>query len=185
MTDEQEKAYLLSSRYLSADGKPIPFPGGGAAPAGPDASAPPARRPAAAGQPLDLTAFGQEYKRLPVRMVFKDGSAVAAALDFRVRERAAASRSARSPHQSAGRARRRPAAVPGRLPHRRRRSRRQRPVCFLKRPRSSRFQLSRKWSTSSFKALFTFSTSQTRILQTPGVAAGWRAAADNYRRGAK
>jgi hypothetical protein len=71
MTDEQEKAYLLSGRYISADGKPIPF-GASASPAAPgetpaaDPAAPPA-----AGQPLDLTVFGQEYKRLPVRMALR------------------------------------------------------------------------------------------------------------------
>lgn len=68
MTDEQEKAYLLSGRYLGADGKPIPFGGGGAAAPGEPPAAAPVADPAAAGQPLDLTAFGQEYKRLPVRM---------------------------------------------------------------------------------------------------------------------
>jgi hypothetical protein len=69
MTEEQEKSYLLSGRYLDAQGKPIPFGGGGAAPAtGEEASPAPAADPAAAGQALDLTMFGQEYKRLPVRM---------------------------------------------------------------------------------------------------------------------
>jgi hypothetical protein len=70
MTPEQEKAYLLSGRYLGPDGKPIPFGGGGGAPAGPDAPAAPAPDPGA-GAPLDLTVFGQEYKRLPVRMALK------------------------------------------------------------------------------------------------------------------
>ena len=36
-----------------------------------EAAPPPAADPAAAGQPLDLTAFGQEYKRLPVRMALR------------------------------------------------------------------------------------------------------------------
>ena len=73
MTPEQEKTFLLSNRYLGADGKPVPFAGGGAAPADPSAP-PPAGDPAAAataGAPLDLTAFGQEYKRLPVRMALR------------------------------------------------------------------------------------------------------------------
>jgi hypothetical protein len=70
MTPEQEKSFLLSGRYLGADGKPIPFGGGGGAPAGPDAAAAPAADPGAAA-PLDLTVFGQEYKRLPVRMALK------------------------------------------------------------------------------------------------------------------
>jgi hypothetical protein len=70
MTDEQEKAYLLSGRYLSADGKPIPFGGGGgAAPA--EGAAPAPAADAGAGQALDLTAFGQEYKRIPVRMALR------------------------------------------------------------------------------------------------------------------
>jgi hypothetical protein len=68
MNEEQEKGYLLSGRYLTADGKQIPFGGGGAAPGGPDAPAQPAADSAAASQPIDLKAFGQEYKRLPVRM---------------------------------------------------------------------------------------------------------------------
>ena len=71
MTEEQEKAYLLSFRYLDAQGKPLPFGSAGAAPAGPEAAAPPAAEPAAPGQPLDLTIFGQEYKRLPVRMALR------------------------------------------------------------------------------------------------------------------
>jgi hypothetical protein len=70
MTDEQEKVYLLSGRYISADGKPIPF-GAGAAPAPGEAQAAPVADPAAAAQPLDLTVFGQEYKRLPVRMALR------------------------------------------------------------------------------------------------------------------
>ena len=71
MTEEQEKAYLLSGRYLDAEGKPIPFGGGGAARSGRPAAPAPAADPAAAGQPLDLTVFGQEYKRLPVRMALR------------------------------------------------------------------------------------------------------------------
>ncbi|HEY2412648.1 MAG TPA: hypothetical protein VGI40_10420 [Pirellulaceae bacterium] len=72
MTEEQEKAVLLSGRYLGPDGKPIPFGGGGAA-APPGGEAPPTPAPdaGAAGAPLDLTVFGQEYKRLPVRMALK------------------------------------------------------------------------------------------------------------------
>jgi len=70
MTPEQEKAFLLSYRYLGADGKPIPFGGGGAAPAD-GGTPPPAADPAAGAQGLDLSAFGAEYKRLPVRMALK------------------------------------------------------------------------------------------------------------------
>lgn len=68
MTEEQDRAMLLSWRYLDGQGKPLPF-GAGAAPAGEDV--PPAEASAGAGQPLDLTIFGQEYKRLPVRMVLR------------------------------------------------------------------------------------------------------------------
>jgi hypothetical protein len=69
MTEEQEKSYLLSGRYLDAQGKPIPYGGGGAAPL--PGEEPAAPDPAAAGQPLDLTVFGQEFKRLPVRMALR------------------------------------------------------------------------------------------------------------------
>jgi hypothetical protein len=71
MTPEQEKSSLLSLRYLGPDGKPIPFGGGGAAPGGEATPAPAPDSGAAAGAPLDLTMFGQEYKRLPVRMALK------------------------------------------------------------------------------------------------------------------
>ncbi len=72
MTEEQEKTYLLSGRYLDAAGKPIPFGAGGVAPAGGEAApATPAPEAGAAGAALDLTAFGQEYKRLPVRMALR------------------------------------------------------------------------------------------------------------------
>jgi hypothetical protein len=72
VTEEQEKAFLLWGRYLGADGKPIPFGGGGATAAPGEAAAPaPVADPATAGQPLDLTMFGQEYKRLPVRMALR------------------------------------------------------------------------------------------------------------------
>jgi hypothetical protein len=70
MTEEQERAYLLSGRYLDAQGKPIPFGGGGAA-AAPGESPAPAPEASPAGAPLDLTMFGQEYKRLPVRMALR------------------------------------------------------------------------------------------------------------------
>lgn len=73
MTEDQERAFLLFNRYLDAQGKPIPFGGGGAA-AGPDAQPTPPAGDANAGgaaPPIDLTVFGQEYKRLPVRMVLR------------------------------------------------------------------------------------------------------------------
>ncbi len=62
MTDEQERTAKLWGRYLDAQGKPIPV--GGAAPAGGDTTG------ATAG-PIDLSVFGLEYKRLPVRMVLR------------------------------------------------------------------------------------------------------------------
>jgi hypothetical protein len=71
MTEEQERAALLYNRYLDPDGKPIPFSGGGA-PAADAQPAPPADANAAnAAPPIDLTVFGPEYKRLPVRMVLR------------------------------------------------------------------------------------------------------------------
>jgi len=66
MSPEQEFAVLFSGRYLGEDGKPVPAGGGGAAvdPNAPaDSSVPSA--------PVDLTIFGREYKRLPVRMVLE------------------------------------------------------------------------------------------------------------------
>jgi hypothetical protein len=69
MTEEQERAVLLHGRYLGEDGKPIPFGGGGGGMAGPDAPAEPVADVPAG--PLDLSVFGKEYKRLPVRMVLE------------------------------------------------------------------------------------------------------------------
>jgi hypothetical protein len=68
MTEEQERAVLLNGRYLDAEGKPILY-GAGAVPAGDGATAPPPE--AGPLQPLDLSVFGLEYKRLPVRMVLR------------------------------------------------------------------------------------------------------------------
>jgi hypothetical protein len=71
MTEDQERMALLYGRYLDAQGKPIPF-GGGAAPTGGEPVPVPTEAvPAAPAGPLDLTVFGQEYKRLPVRMVLR------------------------------------------------------------------------------------------------------------------
>jgi hypothetical protein len=66
MTPEQERATLLSYRYLDATGKPLPVGGGemGTDPAALDPSA----TPAASASP---TEFGLEYKRLPVRMTLQ------------------------------------------------------------------------------------------------------------------
>jgi hypothetical protein len=62
MDEAQEQGYLLNGRYLDKDGKPIPAGGASADPtAVPDPSIP--------APPVDLTAFGKEYKRLPIRMV--------------------------------------------------------------------------------------------------------------------
>jgi hypothetical protein len=65
MTPEQEAAYLLSHRYLGDDLKPIPAGGMGGGGGGEFAD------PAAPAAPVDLSAFGKEYKRLPVRMVLE------------------------------------------------------------------------------------------------------------------
>ena len=71
MTEEQERGFLLSNRYLGPDGKPIPFGAAGAAAPSPDGGPPPPPDPAAASAPLDLSSFGTEYKRLPVRMALR------------------------------------------------------------------------------------------------------------------
>ncbi|MCI0332951.1 MAG: hypothetical protein L0228_06980 [Planctomycetes bacterium] len=64
MTEEQEAAMLLSGRYLGEDGKPV---SGAVASADPSVAA----DPAAPAAPIDLSAYGKEYKRLPVRMVLQ------------------------------------------------------------------------------------------------------------------
>jgi hypothetical protein len=66
MSEEQERTQLLHGRYLGEDGKPIPY---GAA-ASPDAAGEPVDTSIPA-PPLDLSIFGKEYKRLPVRMVLE------------------------------------------------------------------------------------------------------------------
>jgi hypothetical protein len=66
MSPEQEAAFLLSHRYLGADGKPIPAGGAGGGDAGGEFA-----DPAAPAPPVDLSSFGKEYKRLPVRMVLQ------------------------------------------------------------------------------------------------------------------
>jgi hypothetical protein len=69
MSPEQEKSFLLSYRYLDAEGKPVALGGGGG-----DASMtmdPAMSDPATPATPVDLTAFGVEYKRLPVRMTLQ------------------------------------------------------------------------------------------------------------------
>ena len=67
MSEAQEAQMLLSYRYLGEDGKPIPAGGGG----GEVATEPIPGEPATPAAPVDLTAFGKEYKRLPVRMVLE------------------------------------------------------------------------------------------------------------------
>jgi hypothetical protein len=66
LSEEAERAALLSYRYLGEDGKPIPHGAVGAE--GGEAVAPDPSIPA---PPLDLTPFGKEFKRLPVRMVLE------------------------------------------------------------------------------------------------------------------
>ena len=90
----RKKAICYQAAISMRDGKPIPFGGGGAAAASPDAPAP-APDPAAASQPLDLSSFGSGIQTASGANGFKDGSALVAALDRRVREPAAASRSDR------------------------------------------------------------------------------------------
>ena len=70
MSPEQEKSFLLSFRYLDAEGKPVSLGGGGGGDPSMslDATTP---EPATPATPLDLTAFGVEYKRLPVRMTLQ------------------------------------------------------------------------------------------------------------------
>lgn len=71
-----EQRFLLSDRYLDANGLPIPL-GGGAAAGGDVAAAPPESGPVpgadpnAPAPPLDMAQFGICYKRLPVRMVLQ------------------------------------------------------------------------------------------------------------------
>jgi len=67
-TPAQEFASLFSGRYLDENGKPIPA-GGGGGEAALDPSMTP--DPSAAAAPVDLSIFGKEYKRLPVRMVLE------------------------------------------------------------------------------------------------------------------
>jgi hypothetical protein len=76
MTEEQEKTFLLTNRYLGPDGKPLPATGAGASPdaaAAPPAEATPPVDGTAAPAPaaVDPAAFGVEYKQLPVRMVLE------------------------------------------------------------------------------------------------------------------
>jgi hypothetical protein len=71
MSEEQERTYLLSGRYLDAQGKPIPFGSAGGAAGGPEGSPPADAAAAAPAGPLDLSSFGTEYKRVPVRMVLQ------------------------------------------------------------------------------------------------------------------
>lgn len=68
MTPEQEYAVLFNRRYLGEDGKPIPVAGGGPAPGGDPTMTAEASVPSG---PIDLSIFGKEYKRLPVRMVLE------------------------------------------------------------------------------------------------------------------
>jgi hypothetical protein len=70
MTPDQEKAFLLSSRYLDDKGQPIPFGGGG----GDAGATPPATPPDAGGgaaPSVDMNQFGTGFRRLPVRMALE------------------------------------------------------------------------------------------------------------------
>jgi hypothetical protein len=67
LSPAHEFAKLFHGRYLGEDGKPIAAAGGGAPVEGdPSITADP-NAPA----PVDLSMFGKEYKRLPVRMVLE------------------------------------------------------------------------------------------------------------------
>jgi hypothetical protein len=69
MTAEQEKGFLLSSRYLNEKGEPIPAGGGGG-----DAAPPPATPPDAGGggaPSVDMNQFGTGFRRLPIRMALQ------------------------------------------------------------------------------------------------------------------
>jgi hypothetical protein len=66
MSPEQERAALLSGRYLGEDGKPIMVAGPAAVEGEPVPVDPNAQVP-----PLDVSQFGKEFKRLPVRMVLE------------------------------------------------------------------------------------------------------------------
>ncbi len=71
MAPEQEAAHLLRKRYLGEDGKPIttaPVMSGGAAA---DPTAPPDAAADSATPTVDMTPYGKEYKRLPIRMVLE------------------------------------------------------------------------------------------------------------------
>jgi hypothetical protein len=68
MSEAQERGALLDFRYLGEDGKPVRVAGAGGGGGGPDEVAP---DPSIPPPPLDLTAFGKEYKRLPIRMVLE------------------------------------------------------------------------------------------------------------------
>ena len=72
-TPEQENAMLMSYRYLGPDGLPIGAGGAAADPSLGGEPAPVVTDPAvgAPAAPIDLTAYGTEYKRLPVRMVLQ------------------------------------------------------------------------------------------------------------------
>jgi hypothetical protein len=74
LSPADEQRFLLSDRYLDANGQPIPLGGGAAAggeaaPMGPEGGGAPAVDPNAPAPPLDMAQFGICYKRLPVRMV--------------------------------------------------------------------------------------------------------------------
>jgi hypothetical protein len=64
MSEAQEQAYFLGGRYLDEMGKPIPVGGGASL----DGAAVDTSVPAPA---IDVSMFGKEYKRLPVRMVLE------------------------------------------------------------------------------------------------------------------
>jgi hypothetical protein len=68
MSEAEEQNMLLSHRYLDEAGKPIPV---GAVSTGMEGGEAMPADPAAAATPVDLSMFGKEYKRIPVRMVLE------------------------------------------------------------------------------------------------------------------
>jgi len=74
MSEADEQQFLMSDRYLDANGLPIPLGGGGGGggemPMSPDGGAPVAD-PNTPAPPLDMAQFGVCYKRLPVRLVLE------------------------------------------------------------------------------------------------------------------
>jgi hypothetical protein len=68
LSEAAERSALLDARYLGEDGKPVRMAGAGGGGEGGEVVA---ADPSVPPPPLDLSLFGKEYKRLPVRMVLE------------------------------------------------------------------------------------------------------------------